>query len=249
MPFIQTTQNSVQMRLRAMSHVASLLAVVGALLAILPQAVRALIVQLAHGDMDKECAHTTTALMRSDAVRVAFTMAYHEFIDLNSREGWRDVEQFSDRCAVNGLLHRLPAHFNALLPPLSLGLLLRGAGARKAVRQCRLVVLGGPKDAWWPQAHHSEAQRILGKGNTELQPEQQHAFCTSPRCCALATQVSERWIRRALGKHATCAASPVQSTGVTTRAMFAGVPLSFFSHPACLRGAQQSDIQETCRCT
>ena len=120
MPFIQTTRaSSVQIRLRAMSHASSLLAVVGALLAILPQPVRMLMVQLAHGDMDKECTDTTTALVRADAVRVAFTMAYFEFMDLDSDEGWRDVEHFSDRCVVTCVQHSLPMHSNSRWPGIS----------------------------------------------------------------------------------------------------------------------------------
>lgn len=80
-----------------MSHRAHLLGLVGALLGILPLQLRLLIVQLADGDLDKECTETTAALMRSDAVRVAFTMAYFEFTDLDSDEGWRDVEHFAHR--------------------------------------------------------------------------------------------------------------------------------------------------------
>lgn len=89
-------------------------------------------------------------------------------------------------------------------------------------------MLGGPNDAWWPQAHHSQAQKILGKCNTELHPEQQHAFCTSPRCCALATQTCERWIRRALGEHEPLGASVACPAGATTRAFSTGASLTTY---------------------
>lgn len=98
MPFIQTTRsNGVQKRLRALSHVPQLLAVVGTFLALLPMSIRALIARAAGPEMDTECTQTTAALMRSDSVRVAFTMAYHEFMNLDSDEGWKDLEHFANR--------------------------------------------------------------------------------------------------------------------------------------------------------
>lgn len=88
-------------------------------------------------------------------------------------------------------------------------------------------MLAGPNDAWWPQTQHRRAQKILDDIDIELQPEQKHAFCTSPHCSSLATQASEGWIKRALDKHAaTCAAAAARPAGVTTREMSTGASLT-----------------------
>lgn len=52
--------------------------------------------------MDQDSVDVTAALLRPDAVRVAFTLAHHEFRDLDHDEtdGWGDVEHFAsqERC-------------------------------------------------------------------------------------------------------------------------------------------------------
>jgi hypothetical protein len=107
MPFVQTTHNGTQRRLRLLARAPALLAAAGVLLAALPRALRGALVQVATGGIDSEGAATTAALMRSDALRVAFTLAHHEFTDLDSSAGWLDVEHFSGRCALQQLSGQL----------------------------------------------------------------------------------------------------------------------------------------------
>ena len=73
---------------------------------LLPMALRTHLAIMGGGKMDKECVEVTASLLRPDVVRVAFTLAHHEFSDLDkdATDGWDDFEHFAaqSRCACGG---------------------------------------------------------------------------------------------------------------------------------------------------
>lgn len=98
MPFIHTSpQDPVQRRLRFLASIRVLLGMVATLFILLPQSVRQYLAVVGGGKMDKESVNVTAALLRPDVVRVAFTMAHHEFRDLDDEatDGWSDFEHFA----------------------------------------------------------------------------------------------------------------------------------------------------------
>jgi hypothetical protein len=112
MPFIQTSSNSTQRRLRFLSSIPATLATIGGALAFTPSHLRAALVRLGSSDpLDPFSMDATTKLIRADSIRVAFTLASHEFADLDSEEAWDDVEHFCGRCVCDSIWSSsLPAY-------------------------------------------------------------------------------------------------------------------------------------------
>ena len=103
MPFVRTSpQHPVQRRLRFLASIRALLAAAATVFTLLPLPLRRYLAVAGGGKMDKDSVDVTAALLRPDAVRVAFTLAHHEFRDLDhdDTDGWGDVEHFAsqERC-------------------------------------------------------------------------------------------------------------------------------------------------------
>eukprot|EP00892_Ulva_mutabilis_P001939 jgi/Ulvmu1/11746/UM008_0159.1 len=189
MPFVHTSpQQPVQRRLRFLASIRGLLGTAAILLSLLPTAIRKQLAIVGGGKMDSECVDVTAALIRPDVVKVAFTLAHHEFHDLDSEasDGWEDFEHFAS--------------------------------------QSRLAVLAAPDDAWWPQAHHARACNLLPQHLIELQPQQDHAFCTQPERSKGAAVACERWIRTALAERAACSSEAAGARGAAERSATRATP-------------------------
>ena len=56
--------------------------------------------------------------------------------------------------------------------------------------------MGAPDDPWWPEAHHQQAESMVGKTFITLDELQDHAFCVRPELCERAAAfVHEAWQR------------------------------------------------------
>lgn len=100
MPFLHTCpRHPVQRRLRFLASVRVVLGMLATFFIVLPRSVRQHLAVVGGGKMDEESVDVTAALLRPDAVRVAFTLAHHEFSDLDdtATDGWHDFEHFASQ--------------------------------------------------------------------------------------------------------------------------------------------------------
>lgn len=98
MPFVHTVpEHPVQKRLRFLASIRFLLGAAATILPLLPFRVKTFLAAKGGGKMDQESVDVTAALIRPDVIRVAFTLAAHEFHDLDNdaTDGWADFEHFA----------------------------------------------------------------------------------------------------------------------------------------------------------
>jgi hypothetical protein len=101
MPFIQT--NPTNRKQRFMRHIcdyAGALAAVAHALEFVPRSVRRFLLGTFAGDLDVGCLAVTDSLVRWDSTRTAFTLAKHEFIDLDDPSIWELVSRLRGRYAL-----------------------------------------------------------------------------------------------------------------------------------------------------
>lgn len=101
MPFIQTNPgNRKQAFMRRICDYAGALAAVAHALEFVPPPLRRYLLHTFGGAMDGGCLGVTDALVRWDSTRTAFTLAKHEFIDLDDAGIWALVSRLRGRCAL-----------------------------------------------------------------------------------------------------------------------------------------------------
>jgi hypothetical protein len=106
MPFIETSRDEArQESLRRLAGAPGAMAAVAGALGLLPRWLRRAAIATVERGMDADALDTTVALLRHDAVRVAFTMGQHEFQDLDAGDSWQNLSHFAERCASSTPYH------------------------------------------------------------------------------------------------------------------------------------------------
>lgn len=103
MPFVEMgAPSATQRRLRLLSNAPSVVAAIAAVFARLPLSLRTSLVKWAEPEMEPEALEATVGIVTGAVARAAFTMAWHEFHDLQSELGWLDVQHLAaaGRCAL-----------------------------------------------------------------------------------------------------------------------------------------------------